>query len=551
MGGRHDPHRHPQRRARHHLPGRPAHPGIEPSRAERRGAGRWQGVNVARALHALGHDTFVLGLVGGATAGTITTDLARGGLGHELVLVEGPTRRSIAVVDARNQEATLFNEPGPRVAATSWSGFEARLAARLPEATALVVSGSLPPGVGDDAGARLVRMAAAHRVAVLVDAVGEALLQAAAAGADIVKLNSGELRQTTGRSDVAAAATALRRRGAKASWCRSARPGMTAFAPEGSWRAATPAPVVGNPTGSGDAAAAAIIAGAVAAAPWPDRLRDAVALSAAAVLQPTAGSVDLRDYLKLVPRSSWRSTMPLTSTAQILTSAARGRRGVGAFNVVQLELGQAVLAAAARAEAPVILQVSENTVRYHGGLEPVALATLSLARHAAVPVAVHLDHAGSPELVDEAVRLGFTSVMFDGSSLPYAANVAATAEVVARCHARAVWVEAELGEVGGKDGVHAPGARTDPEEAASFVAATKVDALAVAVGTSHAMLTQDAAGLRPHPAARQPRRRPARPARLLRRVRRGPEASGRRGDHQGEHRDAPQQGVHRRGTRLP
>ena len=185
--------------------------------------------------------------------------------------------------------------------------------------------------------------------------------------------------------------------------------------------------------------------------------------------------------------------MPLTSTAEILTSAARGRRGVGAFNVVQLELGQAVLAAAARADAPVILQVSENTVRYHGGLEPVALATLSLARHAAVPVAVHLDHAGSPELVDEAVRLGFTSVMFDGSSLPYAANVAATAEVVARCHARAVWVEAELGEVGGKDGVHAPGARTDPEEAASFVAATKVDALAVAVGTSHAMLTQDAA----------------------------------------------------------
>ena len=92
----------------------------------------------------------------------------------------------------------------------------------------------------------------------------------------------------------------------------------------------------------------------------------------------------------------------------------------------------------------------------------------------------------------EAVRLGFTSVMFDGSRLPYEANVAATAEVVAQCHARAVWVEAELGEVGGKDGVHAPGARTDPEEAASFVAATKVDALAVAVGTSHAMLTQDA-----------------------------------------------------------
>jgi fructose-1-phosphate kinase PfkB-like protein len=117
-----------------------------------------------------------------------------------------------------------------------------------------------------------------------------------------VKLNSGELRQTTGGSDVAASATALRRRGAKAVVVSLGAAGMTAFTPEGSWRAATPAPVVGNPTGSGDAAAAAIIAGAVAGAPWPDRLRDAVALSAAAVLQPTAGSVDLRDYLKLVPQ---------------------------------------------------------------------------------------------------------------------------------------------------------------------------------------------------------------------------------------------------------
>ena len=184
--------------------------------------------------------------------------------------------------------------------------------------------------------------------------------------------------------------------------------------------------------------------------------------------------------------------MPLSSTADILTSASRDRRGVGAFNVVQLEHAEAIVSGAARAVAPVILQVSQNTVRYHGGLEPVALATLSVARRAAVPVAVHLDHAESPELVHEAVRLGFTSVMFDASKFAYAANVAATADVVAHCHARGVWVEAELGEVGGKDGAHAPGARTDPEEAARFVAATEVDALAVAVGTSHAMLTQDA-----------------------------------------------------------
>jgi fructose-bisphosphate aldolase class II len=184
--------------------------------------------------------------------------------------------------------------------------------------------------------------------------------------------------------------------------------------------------------------------------------------------------------------------MPLDSTAEIVSSALGDRRGVGAFNVIQLEHAEAIVSGAADAEAPVILQVSENAVRYHGGLEPLALATLAIARQAAVPVAVHLDHAESPELVREAVRLGFTSVMFDASKLPYEANVATTAEVVAQCHAHAVWVEAELGEVGGKHGAHAPAARTDPEEAVRFVAATKVDALAVAVGTSHAMLTRDA-----------------------------------------------------------
>lgn len=140
-----------------------------------------------------------------------------------------------------------------------------------------------------------------------------------------------------------------------------------------------------------------------------------------------------------------------------------------------------------------ILQISENTVHYHGGLPPIGFAALEIAAGARVPVAVHLDHATSVELVHEAIDIGMTSVMFDASVLEYAASVQATAEVVALCHGTGVWVEAELGEVGGKDGVHAPGARTDPAEAAAFVSATGVDALAVAVGTSHAMLTRDAA----------------------------------------------------------
>jgi len=183
----------------------------------------------------------------------------------------------------------------------------------------------------------------------------------------------------------------------------------------------------------------------------------------------------------------------LTPTGEIVDAAAAAGRGVGAFNVIQLEHAEALVAGAEAAGAPVVLQVSENAVRYHGSLAPIGLATLAVARQSSTRVAVHLDHAESADLVAEAVELGFTSVMFDASKLDYDDNVRATAEVVRRCHAAGVHVEAELGEVGGKDGVHAPGARTDPDEARQFVDATGVDALAVAVGSSHAMLTRDAA----------------------------------------------------------
>lgn len=184
--------------------------------------------------------------------------------------------------------------------------------------------------------------------------------------------------------------------------------------------------------------------------------------------------------------------MTLESTHQIVNDAAAAGRGAGAFNVIQIELAEALTAGAADANAPVILQISENAVKYHGSLEPIALATLAIARASAFPVAVHLDHAESVELIHEAVDLGFTSVMFDGSTLDYDANVALTAELAVYCHERGVGIEAELGEVGGKDGVHAPGVRTNPEEAAAFVVATGVDALAVAVGSSHAMTSRDA-----------------------------------------------------------
>lgn len=184
--------------------------------------------------------------------------------------------------------------------------------------------------------------------------------------------------------------------------------------------------------------------------------------------------------------------MPLVPMSDLTARATADGAGIGAFNVIQLEHATAIVAGAEAAGRPVILQISENTAAYHGSLTPIADAALAVADEAAVEVVVHLDHATSVDLVREAIELGIRSVMYDASALPHAENVAATRAIVEEAHASEVWVEAELGEVGGKDGVHAPGVRTKPDEAAAYVKDTGVDALAVAVGSSHAMLTRDA-----------------------------------------------------------
>ena len=171
--------------------------------------------------------------------------------------------------------------------------------------------------------------------------------------------------------------------------------------------------------------------------------------------------------------------MPVAGMAEIVGPAVAKGRGVGAFNIIGIEHAEAVIAGAEAAGAPVVLAISQNCVAYHGAVEPIARAALALAGAAAVPVAVHLDHVTGEDLVRAAVAVGVGSVMFDASAAPYEQNVAATAEVTRWCHERGVWVEAEIGEIGGKDGVH-------------DAAATGVDALAVAVGSSHAMLTRTA-----------------------------------------------------------
>lgn len=185
--------------------------------------------------------------------------------------------------------------------------------------------------------------------------------------------------------------------------------------------------------------------------------------------------------------------MPLTDLASIAATARQEGTGLGAFNVVLLEHAELFVEAAECAQRPIVLQISENAVKYHRGLlAPIGRATIAVAQAANVPVVVHLDHAESTELIEQAIDLGFTSVMYDGSKLPFEQNVTTTTRMVELAHAKGVSVEAELGEVGGKDGVHAPGVRTDPQDAARFVADTGVDLLAVAVGSSHAMLERSA-----------------------------------------------------------
>lgn len=190
--------------------------------------------------------------------------------------------------------------------------------------------------------------------------------------------------------------------------------------------------------------------------------------------------------------------MPLVTTGELVTRAATAHSAVAAFNIITLEHVEAVIAGAESAGSPVVLQVSENAVKFrYGRLLPLARAAVAAAERAAVPVALHLDHVRSDDLLRQAPDAGFSSVMYDAAQLPYDENLAATRAAADWAHSQGLWIEAELGRIGGKDGespldAHAPGARTDPAEAHSFVADSGVDALAVAIGSSHAMTTRTA-----------------------------------------------------------
>ncbi|WP_297134372.1 class II fructose-1,6-bisphosphate aldolase [Terrisporobacter sp.] len=178
--------------------------------------------------------------------------------------------------------------------------------------------------------------------------------------------------------------------------------------------------------------------------------------------------------------------MALVTTKEILLKAQEGNYAVGAFNVENMEMVMAVIAAAEELNAPVIMQTTPSTVKY-AGLDFYLANVAAAAKKSKVPVAMHLDHGSSFDLAMQALRAGYTSIMIDGSHSVFEENIEITKRVVDACKPSLIPVEAELGKVGGKeddlDG--GSGGYTDPLEAKEFVEKTNVDSLAVAIGTAH------------------------------------------------------------------
>lgn len=178
--------------------------------------------------------------------------------------------------------------------------------------------------------------------------------------------------------------------------------------------------------------------------------------------------------------------MPLVTSKKMLSDAQKGGYAIGAFNVENMEMVKAVIAAAEELKAPVILQTTPSTVKY-GTLETYAAIVKAEAAKATVPVCLHLDHGNSFELAVQAINVGYTSVMIDGSGMGFEENIALTKKVVDVANACGIPVEAELGKIGGKeDDLEADAdTNTNPAEAKEFAERTGVSSLAIAIGTAH------------------------------------------------------------------
>jgi len=181
--------------------------------------------------------------------------------------------------------------------------------------------------------------------------------------------------------------------------------------------------------------------------------------------------------------------MPLVTTREMFKKAAEGKYAIGAFNVNNMEIIQGIVEAAKEEQAPLILQVSAGARKYAKHIYLIKLVEAALEDSGDLPIALHLDHGEDFEICKACIDGGFTSVMIDGSRLPFEENIALTKKVVEYAHERGVVVEAELGKLAGiEDNVKVAeheAAFTDPDQAAEFVERTGVDSLAVAIGTSH------------------------------------------------------------------
>jgi len=177
----------------------------------------------------------------------------------------------------------------------------------------------------------------------------------------------------------------------------------------------------------------------------------------------------------------------LVTAKEMLRKAREGKYAIGAFNVENMEMVMAVLAAAEAKNSPVIMQTTPGTIKY-AGVDYYYANVAAAAKRSSVPVVMHLDHGDSFQRAMAAYRAGYTSIMIDGSKLPFEDNIALTKRVVDACHPGGVYVEGELGKVGGKeDDLEGDDDNpyTDPEEAKIFVEKTGVDYLAIGVGTAH------------------------------------------------------------------
>ncbi|HIW01283.1 MAG TPA: class II fructose-1,6-bisphosphate aldolase [Candidatus Desulfovibrio intestinipullorum] len=179
--------------------------------------------------------------------------------------------------------------------------------------------------------------------------------------------------------------------------------------------------------------------------------------------------------------------MPLIGPKKMFQAAYEGQFAIGAFNVNNMEIVQGIMRAASEEKSPCILQVSAGARKYAGQTYIMKLVEAALTEAPEVPVCVHLDHGPSFEMCRDCIDGGFTSVMIDGSALPYEENIALTKKVVEYAHPRGVWVEAELGKLAGiEEHVVSEGHQfTDPDQAVDFVEKTGCDSLAIAIGTSH------------------------------------------------------------------